>query len=125
LVEDRYVVATRLIGLIGVIGTAGIQVGVQSLRVLMQRTHPQPWRRALVVPQAKDLKRILKLLRFPSRLTRATLLALKSTVRQDILVAKASPGSFFNFGGSESGLIIPRMQWPFPYGSVQSWWRWR
>ena len=76
--------AKRLIRLIGVTCTAGVS--------------------------AEDLKEFLTLLRTPSELSKCLLQALKTMIKQDDGVVKASPTSFFNFGGIRSGLYVQKMQ---------------
>eukprot|EP01041_Mallomonas_annulata_P003575 gene3575-7108_t len=80
-------IARRLVRLLGVICAAGIC--------------------------ASDLKHILKLLRKPSEISIHLLQSLKFMIKQDDGVVKASPTSFFNFGGYKAGLYVTNTTYPF------------
>lgn len=81
------VVSKRLIRLFGSLSTAGISIS--------------------------DLKAFLQLLKSVSPLSLSLLQSLKVMMTQDDKVSKASPGSFFNFGGTGAGLIIDSNSFPF------------
>lgn len=80
-------VSKRIIRLFGALSVAGITTG--------------------------DLKAYLQMLKFVSPMALSLLQSLKVMMTQDDKVSKASPGSFFNFGGSGAGLIVESATFPF------------
>lgn len=92
-------IAQRIVRLIGVVAVGGIAI--------------------------HDLKSMLQLLRKPSELSLSVLQALKTAVRSSDVEPKASPSSFFNFGGHGAGLFLPADgDWPFQREyQVQFWFR--
>ena len=61
----------------------------------------------------EDLKEILHFLRTPSTLTLPLLQTMKSIMKQDVSMTKASPSAFFSFGGYSSGIYSVFGQFPF------------
>ena len=61
----------------------------------------------------EDLKEILHFLRTPSSLTLPLLQTMKSIMKQDMSMTKASPSAFFSFGGYSSGIYSVFGQFPF------------
>lgn len=80
-------ITKRIIHLIGVVATAGIS--------------------------STNLKKYLSLLKKPSELSVSLLQSLAVMIRHDTGVAKATPNTFFNFGGAGAGLVTDASPFPF------------
>lgn len=90
--------------------------------------------------ELNELKRVLGKLRIPSAQTRPLLVALGATVRgvddrgradRELSGASQTIGSFFNFDGIGSGLLLPDISWPFAHEyqvvfwlRIEQWTRW-
>ena len=73
---------------------------------------------------AKDLKTVLRALRRPTPLAVPLIEALSTMASPEEKMVKASPPSFFNFGGAGSGLFVPPLAWPFSRGlALCTWFR--
>jgi Domain of unknown function (DUF4704) len=70
----------------------------------------------------EDLKEMLRFFRAPTGLTLPLLQALKSIMKQDISMTKASPSAFFSFGGFSSGIYS--VFGPFPFTREYQFFTW-
>ena len=62
---------------------------------------------------SEDLKEVLFFLRTPSTITLPLLQTMKCIIKQDNSMTKASPSSFFSFGGHSSGIYSVFRPFPF------------
>ena len=70
----------------------------------------------------EDLKEMLRFFRAPTGLTLPLLQAMKSIMKQDISMTKASPSAFFSFGGFSSGIYS--VFGPFPFTREYQFFTW-